>query len=509
MAHVELPSGDPTSTDFKEVGTVFHNRPFVYLWSAQALSQLASNTVLVALMATMLGSTGSNTMVAVLILSFLVPAVLFSTTGGVLVERSNAKLIMLATNVIRVIGVIGFIFIAPNTQEANIPLVLALNFVIASATAVFIPAELTSIPRIVERRHLMAANSVFILTINATFAIGFGVLGPLILTTTGPIAVYLIVAVMFTLATGAVLLLPPIEADRKAEPTPAGRAAQELWDQLAEGVRFVRQHPIIAWSLTYLGIAASLIGVLGAIGPGFAVDVLRLSETDFFFIMGPAGIGAILGILFLNSYGKNVPKRLIIDIGLLAMGLTLLGLALVQPVTTFFSPAVQPIENALPDTLAPLVSVIAVVVVIAVFAGLEYSFVAIPSQTALQEELPPDVRGRIFGILNTLLSLASFVPVILAPATADIINLFFPGSGIPVVMGVLGVITLLAGAASWRRNAREGLHDHNRVELPPASAVDDAAAPGPPQATGAGSEVAPGEAPHRRRRRRRPAADGD
>jgi MFS family permease len=509
MAHVDLPDGDPTATDFAEVGTVFHNRPFVYLWSAQALSQLASNTVLVALMATMLGTTGSNTMVAVLILSFLVPAVLFSTTGGVLVERSNAKAIMLTTNVIRAVGVIGFIFLAPSTQTAVIPAVLALNFVIASATAVFIPAELTSIPRIVERRHLMAANSIFILTINATFAIGFGVLGPLILTTVGPIAVYLVVAVMFTLATGAVLLLPPIPADRKAESASAGRAMHELLDQLGEGITFIRRHRIIAWSLTYLGIAASLIGVLGAIGPGFAVDVLRLAETDFFFIMGPAGIGAILGILFLNSYGKTVPKRLVIDIGLVAMGLTLIALAIVQPVTLFLSPAVQPIENALPNTLAPLISIIAVVVVIAVFAGLEYAFVAIPSQTALQEELPPDVRGRIFGILNTLLSLASFVPVILAPAAADIINLFFPGTGIPVVMGVLGIITLGAGIASWRRNAREGLHEHNRVEIPPVSAIGDAPAPGPLQATGPGPAVAPGEAPHRRRRRRRPAPDGD
>lgn len=510
MSHADLPGGDPTSTDLSEVGTVFHNRSFVLLWSAQALSQLASNTVLVALMATMKGTTDSNTMVAVLILSFLVPAVLFSTTGGVLVERSNAKLIMLATNVVRAVGVVGFIFLAPTTQTANVPLVLALNFVIASATAVFLPAELTSIPRLVERRHLMAANSVFILTINATFAIGFGVLGPLVLTTVGPVAVYLIVGVMFALATVAVLLLPPIEADRKATPTPAGRAMHDLWDQLSEGVRFIRRHRVIAWSLTYLGVAASLIGVLGAIGPGFAIDVLRLSETDFFFIMGPAGIGAIVGILFLNSYGKEVPKRLVIDIGLVAMGITLVALAMVQPATTLFAPAAGPVQDALPNLLTPLVSVIAVVVVIAVFAGLEYSFVAIPSQTALQEELPAEVRGRIFGILNTLLSLASFVPVILAPAAADIINLFLPGSGIPLVMGVLGLITLGAGIASWRRNAREGLHEHNRVEIPPAGSVDDAPAPGAPEAPEVAA--AQGEAadpPHRHRRRRRRETDGD
>jgi hypothetical protein len=280
----------------------------------------------------------------------------------------------------------------------------------------------------------------------------------------------------------------------------------------------VQRHRVIAWSLTYLGIASSLIGVLGAIGPGFAVDILRLSETDFFFIMGPAGLGAIVGILFLNSYGKSIPKRLVIDIGLVAMGLTLVALAIVQPASTLFGAAVAPIGEVLPNALRPLLSIIAVVVVIAVFAGLEYAFVAIPSQTALQEELPADVRGRIFGILNTLLSLASFVPVLLAPAIADVINLFVPGIGIPVVMGVLGLITLAAGIASWRRNAKEGLHEHDRVNIPPAAAVDDVSAPGVPDApepATAGSsargraEQRDGEAPHRRRRRRRQQPDGD
>ena len=61
-------------------------------------------------------------------------------------------------------------------------------------------------------------------------------------------------------------------------------------------------------------------------------------------------------------------------------------------------------------------------VVISVFAGVEYAFVAIPAQTALQEDLPVDVRGRIFGILNTLLSVASFLPVLLAPAAASRTN---------------------------------------------------------------------------------------
>ena len=461
MAHVELPPAVGVQ-DLSDAGSVFRNRAFVYLWSAQALSQLASNMVLAALIATVVETTGSYTANAVLILTFLVPAVLFSTLGGVLVERGDAKKIMLAANVVRAVGVALFIFVAPTIQTAIVPLIYLINFFVATATAVFAPAELTSIPRIVERRHLMVANSIFVLTINATFAVGFGFLGPLLLITTGPVGVYVVVAVMFALSAAAILPLPavPPENVRPAARVAAGRAVRELVNALSEGISFVRQHHAIAWSLTYLGVAASLIGVLGAIGPGFATDILGLSATDFFFIMGPAGLGAVVGILFLNSYGKTLPKRLVIDIGLVAMGVTLVALGMVRPIATIFGAAVAPIEDAIPS-LAPLTSLIALVVVIAAFAGAEYALVAIPSQTALQEELPTDVRGRIFGILNTLLSVASFLPVIAAPVAADLVNIVFGGAGIPVVMVLLGLVTLLAGFASWRRNRAAGLHAHD------------------------------------------------
>ncbi len=55
-------------------------------------------------------------------------------------------------------------------------------------------------------------------------------------------------------------------------------------------------------------------------------------------------------------------------------------------------------------------------------AGISYAFVAVPAQTALQEELPEDVRGRVFGVLNTLVSLASFLPIIIVGPVADVIG---------------------------------------------------------------------------------------
>jgi len=453
MAHAKLPP-DLGTTDLRAAGTVFRNRSFVLLWIAQVLSQLGGNMLLAALMAVVVEETGSNTLNAVLILTFLVPAVVFSAIAGVLVERSDARQIMLVSNAARAGLTLLFLVVG-----ANVAVILVVNLLISTVTAFFAPAELTSIPRLVERRHLLGANSVFVVTINGAFAVGFGFLGPLLLTAFGVETVYVVVAVMFGLAALAILPLPAVPPEKEApiRGVEAVGALTAVWGQLQEGIRYVRTHRRVAWSLAYLGYSASLIGILGALGPGFATDILRLRPQDFFYVMGPAGLGAVIGIVLLNSVGRGLPKRLVIDVALLGMTITLLGLAAIRPLVTLLGPAIHPIEAGVPE-LSIFLSVIALVSVVAAVAGIEYALIAIPAQTSLQEELPVDVRGRIFGILNTLLSVASFVPVIVAPIAADLLNIAWPGAGIPVVLVMLAGATLYAGGRSWRDNARAGLH---------------------------------------------------
>ena len=80
-------------------------------------------------------------------------------------------------------------------------------------------------------------------------------------------------------------------------------------------------------------------------------------------------------------------------------------------------------------------------VVIAFAAGIDYGAVAIPSQTQLQEDLPEEVRGRVFGVLNMLVSVSSFLPIIVVGPISDII-------GTTAVILVVGAVILVSGVAS-------------------------------------------------------------
>ena len=147
---------------------VFRNGGFLRLWLSQAATQIGGNMVLFGLTVIVFNSTNSNTAVSLLILTFLVPAVLFSAVAGRLRRPGRPAA-------------------HPDRDEPparrwrssrsisparNLALILLLNVVVSTVTVFFAPAELAMIPVLVPRRQLLAANGIFTLTLNAAFAVG-------------------------------------------------------------------------------------------------------------------------------------------------------------------------------------------------------------------------------------------------------------------------------------------------------------------------------------------------
>jgi MFS family permease len=416
---------------------VFRNPPFLRLWLSQAATQIGGNMVLFGL-TVIISENNPNTAVSLLILSFLVPAVLFSAVAGVYVDRVDRRLVLIATNVLRGIASIGLVLVGD-----YLLLILLLNLFISTVTVFFAPAEAAMIPEVVPRRQLLSANGVFTLTLNAAFALGFALLGPLVINLAGPQAVILVVSALYFLAAVFCWTLPssPPPAHTNGGATAVGetqRAMHSTIDQLREGFAIIQTYRSIAWSLLYLGITASLIGVLGVLGPDFAQTALGLRPKDIAVIVLPLGAGIVMGILLLNSYGKFLPRRRVIEGGLIVLGVALALLSVAGPISQFL----QRVDEAgdLLD-LSAITSLLAIVVFIAFVAGIAYAAVAIPSQTQLQEDLPEDVRGRVFGVLNMLVSVSSFLPIIIVGPISDLI-------GTAAVMLVVAIAVLAAGVAS-------------------------------------------------------------
>ena len=148
---------------------VFRNPAFLRLWLSQASTQIGGNMVLFGL-TVIVSETQPNTAVSLLILSFLVPAVLFSAVAGVYVDRIDRRIVLISTNVLRAIATVGLVLVGD-----HFGLILALNIFISTVTVFFAPAEAAMIPQVVPRHQLLSANGVFTLTLNAAFAVGFNI----------------------------------------------------------------------------------------------------------------------------------------------------------------------------------------------------------------------------------------------------------------------------------------------------------------------------------------------
>ena len=413
---------------------------------------------------------GSKIAISILLLCFLAPAIIFSAIAGVFVDRVDKRLVLVVTNVLR-----GAAFVLVFLVSGNLLLLYLLMILVSTVTTFFGPAEASMIPFLVPRGQLLAANGLFALTTNAAFALGFALFGPFVIAIAGPQMLILIVAALYFVAAVFCVILPSslpplppspllpsslpfsLPASLPSEVSAvssghtvvvAGKAVKGTFGQLVEGITYIREHRNVGWSLSYMGITGALIGILAVLGPDFAKTSLGLGDKGLVVVVLPLGLGIVTGVLAVNAYGHNFPRRRIIEAGLIVLGLLLALLSGAGSISHFLNVQIAAAAGStgLLD-LSQVLSLLSMVMAIAFVAGICYAVVAISAQTQLQEELPEDVRGRVFGILNMLVSVSSLLPIMVVGPAADLV-------GASAVLLVVSLVVCAWGFASVIRRGR-------------------------------------------------------
>lgn len=411
-------------------GGLLRNRAFLALWGAQVLSQVAANATTFALIVLVGELTKSNTSSSILILLAILPAVVFGVLAGVVVDRTDRKRVLVVTNALRAAAVLPLLVLGQSVSAAYI-----VNFLVASITVFFVPAESATIPAIVRKRDLLVANSLFTFTFNGAFLVGFIILAPIIIALAGYQALFIIVAGMFAGAALLCLSVPDVATPPAAGGIGvelAGAAMKETLGGVGEAFTYLRRHPPVVWSLVYIALTYMLVAVAGALAPGFVREVLGLDERNVVVLVGPAGVGVVLGLGLLNLIGKRIVPTRTIGIGLVVTAAALMVLALERPLAVAFRDATGP-SQAFPFFVA-LVSLTAFVF------GISYAFITVPAMTRLQSDLHDEIRGRIFGVLNMLVSVFSFLPLLLVGPVADLYGVapVFVGGAVACVLAFVG-----------------------------------------------------------------------
>ncbi|MCZ7571846.1 MAG: MFS transporter [Ardenticatenaceae bacterium] len=407
-------------------------RSFRDLWFAQALSQTAHNGIHFVELIMIARLTQSSGHVGIMILAFSLPAVFFSASAGVIVDRLPKRRILFYSNLVRIFTALSYIAALHVLHGRPLLLwVYSITFFASAIGQFFAPAEAAMIPLLVGRRRLLTANSLFNLTMTATQVLGLIIIFPL-LVKIGALLLgagrefdlsFAVVASFYAVAAWLVRHLPadkpqPITVN---EPSAVRKALREI----REGWAFIRDHKMLWVPMVNLSMTATLVMILATIAPNFAAHVLRVSQEDAVYIFAPAGIGMVLGTFLIGRFGHRLRRESLSNAGMVGQGVVVGALGLAGWV------------------LQGSAQLIFIVAGLALLLGFGFAAIGIPAQTMLQERTPARIRGRVFSVQFLLANLFSIPPMLFAGTLADRISI--PPVAVITAMGVL----VLAAISVW------------------------------------------------------------
>lgn len=415
------------------------NRNFVLLWAAQAISQTTQNAIFFTLMVFIESTTGSSTQMSILVLTTVLPTILFGVVAGVFVDRWPKKTVLFVTNLVRAALVLGFLF-----AGETLAIIFLFNLLFSITSQFFTPAEAAVIPLLVKRKQLLTANGIFNLTFTSAQLAGFVLVGPPLVKLFGESTLYIIVAVSLVACAAFVYLLPDRDPGREANQ--AAAAGRQILDgiraELAAGWELLRGDLLIRLALLYVTVTTMLTLVMGMLAPGYVTRVIGIRADDSVFVLAPAGVGMLLAILVLARL--ELSRTLAINAGLVLMAAGFLALAVAPPLLGDL-PAPE-----LPEIGARWL-LIGFVMVLALIVGVGFGLVQVPGQTILAEQAPAHMRGKVFAVQLTLGSLVSIAPLVLLGGLADLFG---------VVPIIAGLATLIGGLAGFSIRTLRGAAQH-------------------------------------------------
>jgi MFS family permease len=360
------------------------------------------------------------------------PTVLFSSVSGVLVDRVSKRMILVGTNAIRVAGVLFYVLL-----EQHVIGLYLVTFFVAVVSQPFAPAEGSSLPLLVKGDQLITANSLFQTTFMASQAVGFAV-APIAIGFLGIRTTLFVLAGLFAFA--AVVLIPLPAVTNQWQPLQGVSIrdlARRVWHDLGEVVHFIFKDPPLAVALLQIALAPTLLLVLAEVGPSFLRQTLGIGEisTSLFFLLAPAGLGLGAGIAILGQWGHRIRKERLVLVSLIALGVTVIGLASVPTLATFWR------NFALIGLHVPQgIQLTLTMVIVTVLMGVEVAFINAPVQTIVQQRASPEIRGRVLAMQQTLSAAMAIPPLIVVGGVASLI-------GTPATLALMGVFLVTVGLA--------------------------------------------------------------
>ena len=288
------------------------NRGFRFLWLGQVVSQMGDWFDTVAVYTIALKLTGSSRAVALIMVARFLPTVVLSPLAGVLADRFSRRAIMIGSDVVRAIVVLGFLFVRRPDQMW---LVYVLTVFQLAFSTFFEPAKTAAIPSIVSDRELVPANAIAAVTWSVMLTLG-AALGGFVAGGFGTDAAFVLDSLTYVASAILISVVRfPKRAKREKSKTTV-RKALGISDTI-EGARYVKHRSRL---LAYLlvkpawGMGGGILTLLAVFGERI-FPVAGKAATGIGVLFMARGIGTAVGPLLARRWSGETRKQMQIAIG--------------------------------------------------------------------------------------------------------------------------------------------------------------------------------------------------
>lgn len=370
-------------------------RTFFLIWVGQAFSLLGSELVQFALVWYLTRTTGSASVLAFASFVALIPRVLISPFTGALVDRWNRKFVMILADISIAVAtmVLAGIFFFGDVQIWHI---YAIMFIRSLGSGFHWPALQASISLLVPKDQLSRISG-----LNQTLRGTLGILAPVfaallidVLPMFGILSIDVLTAILAISPLLFVVIPQPIKTELEDKDQP-----YRIWEDVKFGFKYLYN-----WKgMFYLAIAATLLNFL--LNPGFTFTPLLVTgyfekgAIELSAIESAFSAGMILGGMILSTWGgfkKNIITTLLGILGL-SFGTALIALT---PSNMFFLAVVG---MAITGFMQPMAN------------G--------PLFAIMQAHVDPQIQGRVFSMLESMVSAMMPISMLIAAPVAEWIGI--------------------------------------------------------------------------------------
>lgn len=265
---------------------ILKQRNFFLLWVGQLTSSMGDALHALALMWLTLQLTGSSVQMSMVVLSQVLPKLLFGLLGGGYADRWERRKTMIVSDVIRGVAVLAIPFLY-KMGELHMWHLYGVAFILGTIGCFFDPANQSMMPSVVRSEDLGTANGWMDASARSCRIFVPMLLG--VLTVFLPLYLFFVVDSITFFVSASTLLLMNVRS------VPSGDKRRNVWQEIGATMREVAKWPRIY--VPTLAVAIGLSAWNGAYQVGIPLLVykqLQLGISAYSFLIGAYGVANVL-----------------------------------------------------------------------------------------------------------------------------------------------------------------------------------------------------------------------